>query len=449
MCRQRFQIPRPSARAALCLGVVVAAILVASVTGFAAQPPDSSETSGAPLRLESLLEEARGHNAALQGAHERWQAARHRIAQAGALPNPSAGTMIMGGMLETRLGPQEQVFELEQELPFPGKLWQKRQMARAEADGAEAAYRAVERDVIRDVAAAYYALYATDASIRVVEELLGRLRGLEEIAQARYASQGGSQRDVAKAQAEVSMTLERLFVLRQQRQTLAARLNALLSRHEHEPIGALAEPPQAQLAYTLDELLLIAERGRPELREAASMVQRDRHATNLARLENAPDVTVGFQYIGIGSGDTTDPDDGRDAWMIPVKVTLPIWQNRILPAIQEAGRNLRASEAGLRDARNTTQYEVRDAYYRYTSARTIVALYENALLPEAELAFHSDQAGYEAGRQDALNLLDSERVHLNAQVAYQQALADARTRFVELERAVGRSLITREGDSHE
>ncbi|MBI2093666.1 MAG: TolC family protein, partial [Candidatus Omnitrophica bacterium] len=69
-------------------------------------------------------------------------------------------------------------------------------------------------------------------------------------------------------------------------------------------------------------------------------------------------------------------------------------------------------------------------------------LYENALLPEAEMAFYSDRAGYEAGSQDALNLLDSERVYLNAKLAYHQALASLGKSFAELERATGIELRT-------
>ena len=61
----------------------------------------------------------------------------------------------------------------------------------------------------------------------------------------------------------------------------------------------------------------------------------------------------------------------------------------------------------------------------------------NALLPQAKLAFYSDQAGYEAGRTDVLNFLDSEEVYLNAKIAYYQALADALKSFAAIERAVG------------
>ncbi len=400
----------------------------------------AGEGTGEVVRLEGVIEEALAKNPELQAAKARWQAAKLRIPQASALPDPTAGTMVMGKMLETRLGPQKNVFEVEQMVPFPGKLWEKHRMAVAEAGAAEAVMRAVERELILKVSRAYADLYAVDATTRVVEGLRDLLRNFENIAQARYASQAGSQRDVAKAQTEVSETLERLVVLRQQRQTLAALLNALLDRDPSSPVGAAAKLDMPRLASTVEDLLTLAKQHRPQLHEAQAMVRRDRSASALAKWDYLPDVSVGFQYVRIGGGTTTDPHDGRDAWMVPLKVTLPLWQNRLVPAVLEATRNLKSSEAQFAQATNLAEYEVKDAYYRFTAAKQIIELYENALLPEAELAFHSDQAGYEAGRTDALNLIDSERVYLNAKATYHQAEAEVLKDFAELERAVGTDL---------
>jgi outer membrane protein TolC len=393
------------------------------------------------LRLDDLVAEAKANNPRLKAAKEEWRAAALRIPQASALPDPTVGYMIMGEMLETRLGPQEDVFEVEQMVPFPGKLWEQRRIASAEAQTSKAKLQMAERDVILNVSETYYDLYATDAVIGAVEEIEEALKKFEGIAQARYASQGGSQRDVAKAQAEVSDVLQRLLMLHQQRKTQAALLNALLDRDPQTPVGPAEKPELPTLPSTLEELLAMAQQHRPELGEASAMVKREQHANALAKLEYVPDLSVGFQYSQIGSGMTTDPDDGRDAWMVPLKINVPLWQNRLIPGVLEAKRNLKASQANFAQAENLAEYEVKDAYYRFTAAKQVVEVYQNALIPEAQVAFQSDQAGYEAGRTDVLNLIDSERVYLNAQVAYYQALAEALKNFAELERAVGTTLV--------
>lgn len=387
--------------------------------------------------LEGLLQEALANNRGLEAAREELQAARHRVPQSSALPDPMAGYAVMGPMLETPLGPQKDMYEFEQMIPFPGKLLERRKIALAEVDTASARLKQVERELVLNVSQTYYDLYAVDATIEAVDEILDLLKKFEAVAGSRYASRQGEQRDVAKAQAKVSETLQQLFVLRQQRQTLAAFLNALLNRRASAPLDKVSAPVLPKLELSLDQLLQQSRENRPELLEAAAMRGRQEHAHALAKYEYMPDISVGFQYTRIGGGMTSDPEDGRDAWMVPLKVTLPLWQNRIIPAVLEAKRDLNASEANLREAENFAEYEIKNAYYRFTAGRQVVELYENALIPQAKLAFSSDQAGYEAGRTDVLNFLDSEEVYRNAKVAYYQALADALKNFAAIERAVG------------
>ncbi|MDP2652841.1 MAG: TolC family protein [Candidatus Omnitrophota bacterium] len=397
--------------------------------------------------LVGFLQTARDNNPEIKAAYNDWKAAEFRVPQSSALPDPTAGTAVMGRMLETRLGPQEEVYEFEQMIPFPGKLIQKRKMARAEVMAAEARYKMAEREVAAKVTQAYADLAALDYTLQVTEEVYELLRKFESAAQARYASQQGEQRDVAKAQVEVSEALKQLLTIRQQREILVSLLNALLNRDPKTLVEHLALPVRPQLAHSLDDLIVLSKSNRPEILEAEAMKDREIHAKALAGMENAPDFTVGFQYSRIGEGMTSDPEDGRDAWMIPLKVTIPLWRNRINAATREARENLRANEARLALNGNLADYEIKNAYYQLTASLQVVDLYETALLPQAELAFRSDQAGYESGRTDVLNLIDSERSYLNARMAYAQALADSVKNLAAIERAVGVDLSTQGGKS--
>jgi len=397
--------------------------------------PDPNKVS-----LKTLIEEALEKNPDLKSVKESWQAAKRRIAQSSALPDPMAGYSIMGPDLETRLGPQEEIYEFEQEIPFPGKLVEKRNIAKAEGRMAETRVRLTERELIFKVSQTYYELFAVERTIKILEEVKDLLLKLESITQARYASQQGSQRDVAKTQSEVSEVLERLFVLRQQKETLQAYLKSLLNRDTDTHLEVVEELSLPALSVSLDELLVQLKQTSPEYLEALALQERESFMKNLAQYENAPDFKVGFQYYRIGEGMTTDPDDGRDAWMIPIKVSLPLWQNRIGSAIEEAQRNLKAAQAKLKGIENTTEYELKNAYYQFVSQKQIVELYQNAFIPQADLALRSDQAGYEAGKIEIINFIDSERVYLNAKIAYYQALAEALKSFAGIEKILGKDL---------
>ena len=60
--------------------------------------------------LEGLLQEALANNRGLEAAREELQAARHRVPQSSALPDPMAGYAVMGPMLETPLGPPKHIY---------------------------------------------------------------------------------------------------------------------------------------------------------------------------------------------------------------------------------------------------------------------------------------------------------------------------------------------------
>ncbi|MBI1977508.1 MAG: TolC family protein [Candidatus Omnitrophica bacterium] len=398
------------------------------------------------IHLDQLIQVARERNPDMIAAKAEWLAAKKRVWIDSSLPDPMAGMDLMGGMRETRTGPEEQRFMVSQEIPFPSKLWEKGKQAQDEAKAAFERYRAAERDITNELKRSYYELYFVDASLEVIEEVKGILKKFENVAQARYSNLTGTQRDVAKAQAEVSMTLEKLFMLQQERESIAAKINALLDQDPMTEVGKATLPVKPALPQSLVELVNLAVKNRQEIKEMEALVSKAKRGKKLAWMANIPDVTVGFEYTQVGGGSTTDEMDGKDQWMFPLRINIPLWFNKNIPQIQEAQKLVEANRAKLQAAKNTTFYEVKDAYYRYDSAMKIAELYDTAVIPQAKLALTSDQAGYESGKTDFLNLLDSERVYLNAKLAHIRFLTTALVSHSDLIRATGIDL---EGERHE
>jgi cobalt-zinc-cadmium efflux system outer membrane protein len=255
-----------------------------------------------------------------------------------------------------------------------------------------------------------------------------------------------SQKDVNKAHIEAAEVKQRSLLLYQQKQSLLDMMGALVNRDIQEedlrPFPIL-NIPKEQLE--LNELIEQAHQNRPEIKEAALSVEAAEHARSLSKYEYAPDIFVGFQYFGIGNGSTSDPNDGRDAWMIPLKFTIPLWPNRVVPLGKEAKEILNVSQGRLKDVENLSDYEVKNAFYKFSTSKEIVDLYEKVLRPQSEMALRSEKAGYESGNIDLLNLIDSERLYLNTKIASHQALADGLKNFAALERMVGIDLAEQGG----
>ncbi|OGW77188.1 MAG: hypothetical protein A3J52_02035 [Omnitrophica bacterium RIFCSPHIGHO2_02_FULL_49_9] len=402
--------------------------------------PQGTSPAASTVSLEALIESVRQHNPELIAAKAEWIAKKKRVWIDSALPDPMAGYDVMGEMTETRVGPQESRFMFSQDIPFPLKLYEKGKAAGKEAQAAYQKYLATERDLVNDLRKFYYELYYLDASIEVIEGIRDLLKKFEGVASTRYANLAGSQRDVAKAQAEVSMSLEKLFELRQRRETAAAMINAILDRDPMTEVGKAKLPPMPVLNRSLIELVNVAVENRQEIKEMEAVVSGSKHKKRIAQLAYLPDINVGFEYTAVGSGMTTSDEDGKDSWMFPLRINIPLWQNRIIPEIQEAQKQVEANQARLRAAKNTTFYEVKDAYYRFDSASKIEELYETAVIPQAEIALSSDQAGYEGSKTDFLNLLDSERVLLNARLAQIRFYTEALKSHADLVRSTGLDL---------
>ena len=389
---------------------------------LASCPPAPAEETEAPVSvsLPELTKLARQQNPEILSAKAEWLAATKRIWIDSSLPDP---------MVTLAPGDMEKKFEVSQEIPFPVKLAERRKMAQREAERARFRYLAVEREVVKRLTQAYYDLYFIDTSIAVIEEIKTLLKRFESVAQARYSNLSGAQRDVAKAQAEVSMSLERLYALKQQRESTAALINALLNRDPMEPVAKAVLPEKPVLKLSLIELVNLAVTNRQEIQAAEAEVAKSGVARRLAKLAYLPDLNVGFEY--------TRSDKEGNSWMIPIRFNVPLWQNRIIPEIQEAKQLEEARKADLLRAKNETFFEVKDSFYRFDSAMKIADLYELAVIPQAQLALKSDQAGYEASKTDFLNLLDSERIYFNAKLSHVQFTTEALKAYADLERATG------------
>ncbi len=417
--------------------LVAVPVLFAGTDGSVLEATPSKDIYSETVRESAVIHDAVLHNPEIKAARAEWEAVKKQIPQSWALPDPMIGMDVMGSMVETRVGPEKQRFMVQQVIPFPLKLYERYKISKAEAEAAQARTRAKIHDVIRDVRNTYSELYETDAALQVIHEIQDVLKKIEEIAQTKYSNESAGQRDVAKAQAEVSMSLEQIYMLEQRRASLTGLLNELLDRSPLLEFGALEKPEKPEVKSNLLELFQRASTNRGDLQADSAEVKKSKHSQTLAKLEYLPDLDASFVYTQVGNGTTTEDMDGRDSWMFPLRVNVPLWQNRIIPMIQQANREVEAAEARLQGTKNKTFYEVKDAFTRYQTASKIVLLYETAVIPQAKLALTSDQAGYEAGRSGFLDLLDSQRVYLNAQMSYLKIYTELLKSVSDLEQVCG------------
>jgi outer membrane protein TolC len=279
-----------------------------------------------------------------------------------------------------------------------------------------------------------------DEAIQVTESEKDILSNLERAAKERFETNQAPQQDVIKAQVVISKLIDKLFLLRQQRESLTAKMNSLLDRPRGSPLGRLKEFAAADFKYSLEELHSFSKENRQELIAADLDVQNKQFQESLAKLDYLPDFTLGINYIQIGDGYTTVSNDGQDAWMGTVAINIPIWFDRLNAQLKEKKANLEASKKNYQNLENSVAYEVEDLYFKIITYQDIISLYRTALIPQTEQSFQAAKTAYETGKVDFLNWLDSERVLLQTRLACYKAIADYQKSIAFLERIVGKDL---------
>ncbi|MBK9307786.1 MAG: TolC family protein [Nitrospira sp.] len=248
------------------------------------------------LALRDLIQEALERNPELVAARKQWEAATNRIVQARSLEDPTLSVHLWNFPQTFNVTRADNsIFGLSQNLPFPGKLALKGEIASRSAEITEQALRAKERELVVRLKQAYYDLFLAHKAIQIHHEQVELLRQFVEIANAKFRTGKGSQADVLKAQVELSVLHQQLPVLEQRRQTAAALLNTLLDRDLLSPLGIPQEPSLLPIDTTIDELHRLALNARPELKAVELAVQQSEQSRALAQRQYYPDFNVTFQ----------------------------------------------------------------------------------------------------------------------------------------------------------
>lgn len=389
---------------------------------------DEIQPGDLPDTLQDYLEQGQVANPDLQAYAARYQAARERIPQAAALPDPMLQISHFVESVQTRTGPQKNIVALSQRLPWFGQLDEREQAAEAEAEAIQYAFQARQLQLTRLIGLSFYDYAYTGKAIELTTKNLGLLEELLPQVEERVRT-GGDLNALLRMQVEISKLRDRLASLQQQRPQQNAKLAALLALPGERELPWPSWHPTTTTVDQLDSHSLLAsvETNNPELLMLERKISSSKARTELARLERRPSFTLGLNYIQIDdpSVNPTTPDAGQDPWALTFAVNLPIWNKRTTAVRREAQANQRAAESELANRQRQLRGEVHSSLAAYRDARRRVALYHDELLPLAQQALEITRASYEGGRATLLEMIDSERSLLDLELQLWRAQADA------------------------
>jgi len=416
--------------------VMVASVLVMFLSSGLSRAQDTDSLPRNRLVLPELIQEVLARNPELMAARRQWEAATNRITQALSLDDPILSVQLWNfpqnfNVMQT----QNNIFGLAQNLPFPGKLALKGNVASRSAEMTEQAVRAKERELVARLKQAYYDLFLAQKAVQIHHEQVELVRQFVEIANAKFRAGKGSQADVLKAQVELSMLFQHLPVLEQRRETAEAMLNTLLDRDPASPLGLAQEPAQLPLETPIDDLHRLALNDRPELKAAELDVQRNEQSHALAQRQYYPDFNVAFQRF-----QNFHADNGFGAY-VAMSIPFAFWTKPKYDAgVQEAAAAVAVARAQQQTVENLTRFQINDLLAKLRATDQMATLYRTTILPQAGQSLEAAQVGYRAGKAGFLDLIDAQRTWRGFQLEYFTALVDRQHRLAELEQVVGITL---------
>jgi outer membrane protein TolC len=379
--------------------------------------PALSSADGGGVALKDLEREALANNPELRMAGMRAESADEKRAFADAMPDPMIGYSVrnIGALGNSTVGKEEMSMEgfmVTQEIPFPGKLSTRGNIARKQAaqeheNALEMRYR-----VLAELRSAYYEFYLSYRASDILSRTLDLMKNFQRIAETRYGTGQGMQQDVLRAQLEVLMLMDKLAEEERKKETQAAMINSLLGREPMAPLGSPAELPRASLEKSAGDLAAMAEAHSPLLQGKQRMKEQSEFEVSMSKREFLPDMVVTAGRFTRG--------DMKDVWEATVMFKVPLYFWNKSHGVKAANADLHAARYDFDAVRLKVLARVRELHASAMTSEHHLQLYTTGIIPQAQLSLQSTTTNYQVGKTDFMALLDSQSLLLKYQLMEQE-----------------------------
>jgi len=394
-----------------------------------------------PVRLADLLIEAEQNNPQIQAARHGWRSAQQVSTQVSTLPDPQFVFQHLSvGSPRPFAGYTNSDFAyvgigISQDLPYPGKLRLRGEIAKRDADVSQHRYESVRRAILAEVKMVYFQLGYLAKRQTILEGNGQVLQEVEQSAEAKYRSGMGNQQDVLQAQLEQTKLLREITTTQLESGKLQAEIKQLLNRAQSSPDIETTETSETLAAYTYDQLLAAATANNPEIAGAQKLVEKQRLQVDLAKKDFYPDFN--FQYMW----QRTDPTQFRAYYVATLGVRFPIYRGRRQqPELAQAEAEQSRAKSEYETQTQQIAFLLRQQFLAAEKSAELLKIYSGGLVPQARAELQAGMAAYQSNRQDFQALLASFLDVLKFDEEYWQTLSEHETALAKIEELTGMSL---------
>lgn len=365
-----------------------------------------------------LLDRALRADPVIEAAYFRWAAAVERVVLESSPPDPTLG---FGWMFTEPLGGffDNIIILAGLATPAPAKLTAAARRALAEAAAARERFEAL-RFARKGVFRAAYADY--DGATReweIAQRDLTILQEIEPVLRARIATGRGTGAEIIKLQMEKLRAGDRVAAALAAIETTRAKVNALMSREAAAPLLAAERLRPVPVSASDAQLLNLALRRNPELREIQAEILARAEGIGMARAEEDPDIE--FQLL-------REATDTKPMAMF----SIPLRRDRVRAVLHEAEAAWRESLAKRRSVRNDVMAETAASIVVLREAMRRQGFLEDELLPWAQQSLQWYLQQFGAGGAEFTDVSEARRAVLEIEGGMERARVDREKAFGDL-----------------
>ncbi len=415
-------------------------IAVTAVITFA-RPVQASQNEP-KLGLQQIVEIATEVNPQVRAARARWFSAMHQVKQNYAPADPAFGYANIDSPTNGFSQASSHMLTITQSLQFPGKALLQANNARRLAEIAHLILQGVVRDVRAQTEAAYYQ-FLLDTDVATLQaDRVEDLQRVMKVTQVAYTANQVTQTDFISSEFDFAAAQQ---AERQSRNALLndlTTLNQLMFRQPDEPLPIERRLELKPINILPGRLIDLATHVRQEILEAALAQHNALTALKLAKLEYAPDYTIGYTFDNYLLSSAAPAPTGRmQDHGLSISFNLPIffWIKQS-EDIQRARYDLQAASYDFSLVHSQTAATVTTLYRNTQIAYQTALLYRDTLSPLARQDFQVGLISYESGKIDFTTLVSTLQRSYDSRTAYLQAANRFLASRVALEQAIGEPL---------
>ncbi len=416
---------------------------VGSTTREISLVQESTELPSMGGSLGEYLAYALRNSPDTRAAFERWRAARFRISRAARLPEPSISFGYYLRSVETRVGPQQYKIGVSQTFPWPTKLSAGKDAA---TEGARAAALVVDANVLavrRKVAEAYWSLWLVNEEHRLKSEHDAVLEALAGAVRGRLQTGVASLADLNQVDLSIARHHDHRGQHEEAAQKASAGLLAVLGAHASTKVLAISDFPVTGLPTTSAAQLakLSISRQHPHIEGPLRLAASESERARAQAADRYPRFTMGLSLIGTGEAAMAGVDEsGKDALVVSVGVSLPLWAGSYSDAEQAAHAMSRSHKATAEGNLRQMEALLATALSDVQDAQRRIGLYKKTLVPQAQATFEAVLGGYQTGGSTIAAVIIAQRDLIELQIEQVKALSDHAKAWALLEFVVGQEV---------